>query len=138
MKVLVISADVQAYVNGQSVGRVESLGFDSVTERVEAFGIDVLPAQELMAGRVHVKVNMSVLRTTADGGAQGMGAVAQAADAASERYVSLMLRDRRTDTPILAADTCQMESESWRVVAKDLMRGSLTFKVIVWSNEAST
>lgn len=138
MKVLVIGADVDAWVNGSNIGRVTSVEFGSITERIETYGIDVQKAQELKAGKTYARFRMQVLRTIGDGGAQGMGAVAQAEDTSIERYATVLLRDRRSDQPIFSAGFCQVESENWTSPAKDLLRGVLDFKVIDWGNEAST
>lgn len=128
-------ADVVCYVNSQLYGQVSSFSWNSSTPKQEIYGLDNPDPYELGVTVTRVHCNMSVYRLVQDGGAQGAGMAATYPDLSREKYFSVQLIDRGSDTIIFEARNCSMESESWNVAARSMVTGNLVFKAIDWSNE---
>lgn len=133
----VVGAHVLLYVNGQPFGRVVKFRWTSMTPRKELAVIDILFPVELLPTVSRVSWEMQVVRTMADGGAQGAGLVASQAHLSREKYCTLLLVDRRTDTVLFKSDYNSTDVESWDVTPKNLMLGSVSGKGILWTNETA-
>jgi hypothetical protein len=134
---VIVGARVVAYLNGQIWGRVTAFSFDSVTNRKPIHTIDVQWAQELAATTVETTGSFSLLRLAQDGGAQGAQAVASQANTSMEKYVSILIIDRATDTTLFQTDNAQITHESWSVNSRGRFEGNVAFSSILWSNEAT-
>lgn len=131
----VVAARLVCYVNGVRYGKVTGFHYSSETSHKEARGIDSLVPYELMPTSVRVTGSMSVVRTTADGGLEGAGLTAPIPDIPRERYFSLTVLDRMTDTVVFRADQCKVTSQSWAVEARSPVSGQFTFQAIIFNNE---
>lgn len=131
----VVGAHVLLYVNGQPFGRVVKFRWTSITPRKKSRVIDILFPVELIPLATEVGWEMQVIRTMADGGAQGAGLAVQQQHLSKEKYCTLLLVDRRTDTTLFKSDYNNADMESWEVTPKNLMLGSIAGSGIIWTNE---
>ncbi len=125
------------YVNGKLYARVTDLRFTSSTPGREIYGIDSSEPFELANTTTRCSGSMSVLRLAQDGGAEGAGMTVSYVDITREKYFSLALVDRVTDTIVFQARRCKLTSQSWDIPARGRVTGQLDFTAIDWSNEAT-
>ncbi len=128
-------AHVVVYLNGRVYASVESFSWVSSTPKKTIFGLDSVIPAELAPTITGCSGSLKLYRLIGDGGIQGPGMAAAFEDMPSEKYFTLQLIERRSDTVIFSAQECSVESESWGAEAKSLIRGSMTFKAKTWSNE---
>jgi len=135
---LLHGAKILCYINGKLIGRVTALSLNPASPRKEARGIDIAYAQELMPTTVGVSGTIELLRVTGDGGAEGMGIVAQQPDIVREKYFTLLLIERQFGTTLFKADLCSAVSQNWRMASRQFIIGSVSFIGVTFSNEVST
>jgi hypothetical protein len=133
---LLSGAKVILYINGNPYAAVVSFKWDSTTGRKAIYGLDSGEPYELAPTTNKIVGTMMLLRTIGDGAAEGAGLVAQFADVPREKYFSLSLIERSTDTQIFRADRCSVLNQSWDVPSKGLAMGSLNFEALSWNNES--
>jgi hypothetical protein len=132
---IVTGARVLCYINSILIGRVTSFSWNSLTPNKEARGVDVPYALELMPTTVGVSFTIALLRTIADGGAQGAGVTVPQNVISKQKYFTIVLTERETDTTLFRADYCMADSETWAAVAKTVMAGSVTARGVTWTND---
>jgi hypothetical protein len=133
---IITGARVVCYINGQKFGRVSSFRWDSATPRKAIYGLDSSEPYELAPLPSRITGSLTVYRTVGDGGLEGSGIVAQFADIPREKYFSLTLIERSSDTVVFRADDCAVTNQSWDVPSKGVMMGNFSFEALSWSNEA--
>ncbi len=133
---LIVGARVLVYVNGKLFGRCAGFGWTSVTPHKETRVIDIQNPVELAPTTTGVQWNMTVLRTVGDGGMQGAGIVAPQDAFSRQKYIVLQLVERMSGLTIFQASMCAADNETWAVLPKDVMRGQLSGRGIIWNNEA--
>lgn len=122
-------------INGRVVGRVTSFRWTRRTTVRRLQGVDQLVASELIRGPVAVSGTIGLLRTRRDGGAEGVGLIPPVDDLTREQYVSLMLRDRLTDTVVARVDQALVESDGWSGDVREVLRAQVAFEGISVVNE---
>lgn len=132
---LVSGAKVLCYVNGQLLARVTEFSFNIDTPIKEVRGVDSPIPYELAVTHGRCTFSMSLLRTVSDGGAEGVGLSAPFEDISNQKYFSVMLIERTSDTVIFQADFCMAQNQSWSAPAKGLMMGKLSATSLAWNNE---
>lgn len=132
---IVVSARVLCFINGKLIGRVTSFSWNSLTPHKPARGMDVPYVLELMPTTVSVSFTMGLLRTIADGGAQGAGITVPQSVVSSQKYFTIVLVERNTDTTLFRADYCMAESEGWAIPAKGIMAGTVSGVGVLWTND---
>lgn len=134
---IVAGAHILCYINGRLYAQVSEFKWSSSTPRKAIHGIDSPDPFELAPTITIIKGEAKVFRLSGDGGFQGLGISASFSDLPKEKYFSVQIVDRRSDTVIFECPTCAQESESWAAIAKSLMTGTLSFTGISWGNEAT-
>jgi hypothetical protein len=134
---LITGPRVLVYINGKLFGKIVSFQWGSATPRKKIRTIDIPHPVELAATTVDMNWNMSVLRLIGDGGAQGAGIVAQQTLLSREKYFTILIIERTTNTTLFRADFCNTDNESWVIQAKDIMRGTINGSGITWVNEGA-
>ena len=81
---------------------------------------------------------IGLFRTVGDGGIEGSGFTANYEQLSREKYFSLALIERTSDTVIFRADYCSVISQDWDASERSILRGSLEFEALDWSNEFRT
>lgn len=132
---IVTAAHVYCYINGRRFGRVFSFQWGASTPSEEIDGIDCVETLELAPTRSKVQAQMGIYRTIGDGGIEGPGIQPSSSELQRGKYFSVMLIERLSDTVLFQAEFCKVDSQSWSVVTKDFMKGSVSFKALTWSNE---
>jgi len=128
-------AHVVVYVNSRVYAQVSGFTWSSTTPRKVIYELDSVIPAELAQTITSISGSLKLFRLIGDGGVQGPGMVAPFEDLSKERYFSLQLIERRSDTCIFSAGSCSVESESWSAEAKGLITGTMNFKALTWTNE---
>jgi hypothetical protein len=131
----VVTAGVLLYVNNRPYGKVVGFRFSSQTPREPVMAIDSVDPFELAPTSTKVTGSMEIVRAVGDGGAEGAGLTTSFEKLPRERYFSLMLVEKASDTVIFRADHCAVVSQTWDFQAKERARGSVEFEALSWSNE---
>lgn len=132
---LVHGASVVLYVNGKKFAQVTGFEWTISTRREEKRGIDSLTAFELAPTQIVINGNLSLLRQSQDGGAEGAGMVAPVAQLSQEQYVSFMLIESHTNTVLFEARRCSVDSQGWRAGTRQVVTGQVSFTAIEYANE---
>lgn len=132
---IVTGARVFLYVNGKKVSRVTSFQWKSTTDYTEINGLDSSEPYELAPGITRVMGQLGLLRLAGDGGIEGLGVTAQYEDLTRQKYSTIALVDRTTQTLLFKADECVVVDQQWAVQAKGRLEGNMSFKGITWNNE---
>ncbi len=135
---IVTAAKVKLYLNGKPFGRVTQFRWASETPKRAIYGIDSSEPYELASTTTKCTGSMSVLKISADGGAEGAGIAAPYASLSREKYFSLTLVEHHTDLIIFRADRCSLTSQQWEVAAKGMVSGQFSFEAIEWDAEVSS
>jgi hypothetical protein len=133
---VVVGAQVVLYVNGALFGRVVGFNWNSITANKAIFALDSTTAYELTSTQARVTGNISVVKVHGDGGAEGASMTTRFEDIVREKYFTLQLIDRLTNSQIFSANRCKLTSQSWSVPTRGFVSGSLSFEALEWNGEA--
>ncbi|WNM70276.1 hypothetical protein [Myxococcus phage Mx1] len=129
-------ADLQVYINGRLFAVCTGIRWQADPGRHPIFGIDKYTPFELAPGPSTIRGNIDCLRQRRDGGLEGRGVAAPEHLLLLEKYFSLAVVDRSTDTVILAIEEAAAATQSWQVNAKGDLTGSFSFEGLGWFNES--
>lgn len=127
---------VVVHVNGKPYAYATHFRFESATPHEDIREIDNVDPVELAVTVTNVRGSLGLLRVAGDGGLQGQGVTSHYGQLPVNKYFSVALVDRITQTIFFEARQCVVESESWDMAPKALVSGTLNFKGIHWNNEA--
>jgi hypothetical protein len=128
-------ADIKVFINGRLYPWVVSARWSASYGRHAISGIDQSTPFELVSGACTVKGTFDILRIRASGGLQGAGIAAPERKILQEKYFSVTIVDRMTDTVILQIDQASVSDENWQTAAKSMLSGSFSFEGLAWVNE---
>ena len=134
---ILTGANLVVYVNARPYGLVERFTWTENTPSRENRGIDTVETVELAPTYSSVSGVMEIWRLKSDGGLEGAGLKPHSKNMARGRYFSLTLIDRITDEIFFQADRCRVESQTWPVAVKQLVKGSVSWKGLSMNNELS-
>lgn len=123
------------YVNGSPYVPVRSCSYTLDTPVKETRGVDCAAAFQLDPTIVRCSGTLSVYRIARSGGAEGVGAAVAMEDVPNQKYVSLAIVDRATDTVVWSARRCMITSQTWDPEARGLLSGRWTFVGTDWKGE---
>lgn len=129
-------ADIKVYVNGKLYPVVVSIRWAASSGRQAIACIDRSTPVELASGGTSIKGTLEILRLRNSGGIQGSGIAAPEDKVLLERYWSLTVIDRLSDSVILQIDEASVVDENWSV-GRGLISGSFSFEGISWTNDSS-
>jgi hypothetical protein len=132
---VVTSAGVVLHLNAKAFGRVRGFQFASETPKIAVYGLDSTEPFELMPTTTKISGRVSVYRTIGDGGAEGAAMVVPYDFVPREKYFSLQLVERASDSVIFEAAYCSVIRQSWSVPEKGIVTGEIEFEALDWSNE---
>jgi hypothetical protein len=132
---ILTGAHVVAYINGKPYGRVAGINVQSLTPSEEIRGLDSPLAIELADTIVSCQGSITVFRTLADGGAEGGGLSAPVTLLSREKYFTITLVDRVTDTVVFEARQARVQAQGWPIQTRALVAGTIQFRAISWENE---
>jgi hypothetical protein len=130
-------ADIKVYINSKLFRPVTGLSFTINTGRKAINGIDINTPFELAPGSTRITGSMEIVRARMSGGLEGQGVSAPQNVLLMEKYFSLALVDRMTDSVVLYIEECSVVDQNWHIPSRGIMTGSFTFEGIGWANEAS-
>lgn len=134
---VVTGARVRVYINGRLLGRVWKFNFSANTPVDPIQGIDSSLPYELAPTVSHITGTLALYRLAGDGGIEGPGMAAIVQDILKQKYFTLMVVERVTDTVIFRADQCMVTMQNWDVAAAGRMNGTVQFQGIAWNNETA-
>ncbi len=135
---LVTTPHCVCYINNVPFARCCGLTFDVVTPRKELRGIDNLQAVEEIPIGASIKGTLQVYRMHRDGGVEAAGLVATMDSLTREKYFSLMVIDRSTDTVLMQVNNASVHNQSWSFVPKSFVIGTVTFTGLNYNNDAQS
>jgi hypothetical protein len=128
-------ADIKVFINGRLYPWIVSARWNASYGRHAITGIDQSTPFELPSGACTIKGTFDVLRIRATGGLQGAGIAPPERKVLQERYFSLTIVDRLTDSVILQIDQAAVTEENWQTAAKAILSGSFSYEGMGWVNE---
>jgi hypothetical protein len=134
---IVVSAGVILHLNGKPFGKVKTFQWSSATPRKPQYGLDALVPFELIATPTRLTGRIGLYRTVGDAGAEGANMVALYRDLPREKYYSLALIERASDTTIFEARYCSTLSQTWSAPEKGIVTGDIEFEAIEYNSEIS-
>lgn len=132
---LVTAASVVLYVNNAPYAKVLDFHFSVSTPRNKLYGIDSIIPFELALSSTSVDGSMTIYRQSQDGGAEGPGFTTTMPELSRGKYFSVMLIEEYSHTILFEATRCSLENQSWSVVIKQHVIGSLSFSALEYNNE---
>jgi hypothetical protein len=135
---LITAAKVVLYINGKPYALVTSFAWTSQTPKKAIYGLDSGEPYELAPGQTKCQGQIGLLRAVGEGGLEGIGVTPFFHDLPREKYFTLALVERGTDTQIFRADRCSIMSQAWNIPAKGMVTGTMTFEAMDWNNEAAS
>ena len=132
--VVLRSADVQVYINGEKYSEIQKIQYTIDYGEQEIFGIDQIAPQEIAVTKMTVQGTISGVRVKYSGGLQGKGVRPKILDSLSAPYMSLRITDRSNGEDIIYIPSTKVTSESFSAVAKGVASVSFKFKGILALN----
>ena len=132
---ILTSAHCVAYINSVPLARTCGLSYDISSPRKEIRGIDLLEPIEFAPTSLSVHGSLQIYRLHTDGGAEAAGLLATWNSLTREKFASLMVLDRSTDSVILQVDKFCVTSQSWTIVPKSFVLGTISWSGFGYSNE---
>lgn len=131
---MVCGAHAVLYVNGRPYSRVYMISPQVSEPQREIHVVDSLePVEEVPLG-ITMRYAMGVYRLHGDGGAEGAGLTGPRADAALQKYSSLLVVDRVNDFVLFRSDRGRATQQGWQV-SRGLLVGTLQVNALDLSNE---
>lgn len=128
-------ASAKVYINGQPFGIATSVSFNSDEGTHAIYGIDNDLPIELAPGPSNVTGSITCVRTRLSGGLEGRGITAPLSLMQLQKYFSIDVIDRVTQSIIFSSDRCKLVSQNWQIGAKSVISGNFSFLAINYSNE---
>lgn len=132
---VISGAGVVAFLNGKRYGRVRNFQWSSETPRKAQYGLDCMEPFELQPTVTRCNGRLTIYRTVGDAGAEGAGLTTPFEQLPREKYFSLMLVERGSDTVIFEATYCAVVRQSWTAPERGIVTGDVEFEAIEWNNE---
>lgn len=134
---LISAARILVVLNGRIYGLCGGISWSANSPKRAARGVDVPYVQEYMPTTFEVTGSLSIYRTLGDGGLEGQGLQAAQIDQSKEKYITIQLVERDTEESILEINQAVIENQSWNAIAKGLLMGNISFRGIIFTNQAT-
>lgn len=129
--------EISVYINNHLLGECAGISTEIDSPRQELHTVDILQPAELTQMATRVSGSLQVYRIRRGGGAEAQGMIATFQDLTREKYFSILVLDRMTDTVVFRADNCSVTRQVWNVELRKLVMGTINFQSITWSNEVA-
>lgn len=126
---------VKIFINNKLLGFVTGVELKMSSGRRPIYELDSVTPAELAPGPRSVNGVVSVVRIRLDGGLEGRGIAATDRNIMLEKYISITLVDRLTDTVIFKCEEAAVNDQSWAIQSKNIVTGTFTFTGKGWTNE---
>jgi hypothetical protein len=133
---LVTSPHCICLVNSIPLARVGGLTYEVSSPKKELRGIDTLIPVELVPMGLSLRGTLQLYRLHQDGGAEAAGLVSTWNKATRQKYFSLMVIDRLTDTVLLQANRCDVIGQSWSIVPRQFVLGTISWQGLDYENDS--
>jgi hypothetical protein len=133
---LVTSPHCVCYINSVPFARCCGLTLDIYTPRKELRGIDTLEIVELAPTGASVQGQLQVYRFHRDGGIEAAGLAATFDSLTREKYASVMVLDRSTDTVLVQVNKFCVQHQHWSITPKSFVIGTVSFTGMDYNNDA--
>jgi hypothetical protein len=124
------------YLNNVKAGFVTGFDFRATNNRRAVGELDSITPAELIPGNTAVNGTVTCMRIRLDGGLEGRGIAPSERNLLLEKYISILLVDRLTDSVIFRCDNAAVVDQNWSIRSKGLLEGSFSFIGISWLNES--
>ena len=131
-------ADVKVFINNKLFKNATGITFSMSTGRHEIRGVDYDHPFELAPGPQTVKGTIELVRKRNSGGLEGQGVSPPSTKVLREKYFTIAVIDRVTDTVIMYVEEAAVVEQNWTVSQRGLYTGTFSFVGIGWANEADT
>jgi hypothetical protein len=137
MKSLTVTAStLKVYISGRLFGICTGFKHSVDYNKKGINSIDSIGPFEILPGVVNVKGEIECTRIGGYGGLEGAGVVASEDDLLLEKYISIVLVDRRSNSVIFKCQDASVTSQNWQVTGRSVLKGSFTFEGLSWNNES--
>jgi len=133
---LITGARLVVSINGRPYAKVVDFSWSSATPAREIYGVDSTEPFELATTVSRGTGAMTIYRMVSDGGAEGAGITVSLPDLPNEKYFSVALTERSSDTVVFQARRCKVTAQEWTVPTRGYVMGTIHFSMMEWSNEA--
>jgi hypothetical protein len=130
---LVVGAHVLVYVNQRPFGRVAEFEHESDTPGRQVKCVDSVIPAEIVPQAVSFSGSMQIYRLHQDGGIEQVGMTATWQDLPREKYFSVAVFDRFSQTLLFRADRCKVLRQRW-AMRRGYVMGTVQFTGILWNN----
>lgn len=124
---VIAGAQVKIYIAGKLFPEAQSIQWEDDFAERAIFGIDTPFAQEIAITQVSVKGSIAGIRVRDVGGLQAADIIGKMFDIIKRPYVSIEIRDRKTDSKILFIPQAKIVNQSNAIQAKSTMKVSFNF-----------
>jgi len=126
-------ASVICYINGKPYGLVSSFQWSSTTNRKSIPELDSPLPAELAPTVAKTTGVIGLFRQAGDQGIEGTGMAAPVPQLPREKYFTIMLVERTTDSIIFRADYASVTNQTWNVPTRGLVTGTVNFEALDWT-----
>ena len=133
---IITSPHCVCYLNSVAFARVCGLSYNIDSPRKPLHGIDVLQCVELVPVGLSISGTLQMYRMHLDGGAEAAGMLATWNQATKEKYASMYVLDRATDSVIVNVDKLCVTSQSWSITPKAFLVGTINWTGFGYGNES--
>ncbi len=130
---LVVGAHVIVYVNNRPFGRCAEIEYESDTPGRAVKVVDSMFPAEQIPLAAFFSGTMQIYRLHQDGGIEEVGMSGTWQDIPREKYFSVLIVDRFSDTVLFRADRCKATRQRW-THRKGFVMGTVQFTGILWNN----
>ena len=131
----VVSAGVYLALNGKKYAPVSAFSWAPSVATRTIHGIDSLLPFELVPGATRCTGRITIWRTIGGAGAEGAGMAALQSEIHRQKYFTLQLIERGSDTVLFEGRYSTWTAQSWTAAEKGRVVGVLDFESLDFSNE---
>lgn len=129
--VILNGAQIKVYINGKVWKQCQSITYTIDYGLESIYGVDSAFPQEISPGRITVQGALSGVYTNGDGGLQGAEITPRIIQVLYQPYISLRIKDRKTDKDIFFCPQIIVSNENTSVNAKGTVKVSFNFRGII-------
>lgn len=121
-------ADCILFINGQKYTQVVQIDYSESLGLNPIYGVDDSFPQELAnSGRVSIRGKVTGLKLSYDGNLQGSGIRGLITSFLSNPYISIRVKDRRSQEDIIYIIKAKVSDEAWSIPAKKTVHVTFSF-----------
>jgi hypothetical protein len=134
--ITITGSSVKVYINSRPFGVCTGFEYTVDYGRKSLGGLDFVSTFEIIPGSVKVSGKLECTRLGGYGGLEGTNIVASEDNLTLEKYISIVLVDRKSNAVIFKSLEALVINQSWSVTPRGVMKGTFSFEGLSWSNES--